>query len=317
MKKILLSLSLVTLSLLGKAQTPCSNLIISEYVEGTNNNKAIELYNASSAPISFVDYRIIRWDNGNVNFTPVEGEMQLPINITLAPYQTYVIALNLTDPNGTGQTLPIAVALQAKADTLLCPGCATGTGNSRVMCFNGNDALSLEKKVNNVWTKVDIFGKIGEDPGTAWSTVSPFNGAGTWITKDYTLQRKATVNGGVTVNPTVFEALVEYDSLSKDTWTGLGAHVCDCSINGINENSKSFAFSVYPNPSSASIKLESNSILSKIFIYNVVGQEMKSIVSKNNLSGSLINTSDLAKGIYTIIVFDEKSNKSINKLIIE
>ena len=50
MKKILLSLSLVTLSLLGKAQTPCSNLIISEYVEGTNNNKAIELYNASSAP---------------------------------------------------------------------------------------------------------------------------------------------------------------------------------------------------------------------------------------------------------------------------
>ena len=121
MKKILLSLSLVTVALAGKAQN-CSDLIISEYVEGTNNNKAIEIYNASNAPISLANYRLVRYDNGATILTAIEGEMQLPTNITLQPYQPYVIALNLTDPNGTGQSAPIDVALQAKADA------AGGTG---------------------------------------------------------------------------------------------------------------------------------------------------------------------------------------------
>ena len=99
MKKTLLSLSLITVALIGKAQN-CSDLIISEYLEGKGNNKAIEIYNASTAPISLANYRILRHDNGNPSFTAVEGEMQLPTNITLGQYQTYVIALNLTDPNG-------------------------------------------------------------------------------------------------------------------------------------------------------------------------------------------------------------------------
>lgn len=339
MKKTLLSLSLVTLCFWGKAQTPCSDLIISEYVEGSSNNKALELYNASSAPISLANYRILRHDNGNVAFTAIEGEMQLPTNITLAPYQTYVIALKLTDPNGTGQTAPIDVALQAKADTLLCPGCASGTGNSRVMCFNGDDALSLEKNVGGNWTKVDIFACIGERPltssggfGAGWTSIAPYESMPTnydvsvsgpyykqYYTQDKTLKRKSTVTNGVTTNPAFqsFNPSVQWDSLAVNTFSGLGTHVCNCSTSGIKEISNSFTFSIYPNPASASIILESNSLISKVFIYNVVGQEMKSIVSKSNLSGSLINISGLAKGIYTIVVFDQKSNKSINKLIIE
>ena len=43
MKKTLLSLSLLTISLIGKAQ--CSDLFISEYVEGSANSKAMEFYN--------------------------------------------------------------------------------------------------------------------------------------------------------------------------------------------------------------------------------------------------------------------------------
>lgn len=339
MKKTLLSLSLVTLSLFGKAQVSCSDLIISEYVEGTSNNKALELYNASSTPISLANYRVLRHDNGNVAFTAIEGEMQLPTNITLAPYQTYVIALKLTDPNGTGQTAPIDATLQANADTLLCPGCASGQGNSRVMCFNGDDALSLEKNVGGTWTKVDIFGCIGERPltssggfGAGWTSIAPYESMPTnydvsvsgayykqYYTQDKTLKRKSTVTSGVITNPAFqsFNPSVQWDSLAENTFTGLGTHVCACSANGIKEIDNTFVFSVYPNPASASIKLESNTLISKIFIYNIVGQEMKSLISKNNLSGSAINISDLAKGLYTIVVFDEKGNKSINKLIVE
>lgn len=339
MKKILLSV--LTLSACVSMNAQCTDLFISEYVEGTNNNKALEFYNASSLPISLANYRVLRHDNGNPTFTAVEGELALPTNITLAPHQTYVIALNLTDPNGTGQTLAIDAALQAAADTLMCPGCATGSGNSRVLCFNGDDALSLEKNVAGVWTKVDIFACIGERPSNStgtfsptagWTSLAPYESMPTnynstvsgpyykqYLTQDKTLQRKSTITSGVTVNPAFqsFNALVQWDSLASNTYTGLGMHTCDCNALGIKEMNNSFVVSVYPNPATESVKLESRASISKIYIYNVVGQEMKSIVSKNNLSGSSINIADLAKGIYTVAVFDEKGNKSINKLIVE
>ena len=50
---------------------------------------------------------------------------------------------------------------------------------------------------------------------------------------------------------------------------------------------------------------------------NMIGQEVKSVVSSKNISGNTINISELAKGIYTIIAIDDKNNQSINKLIVE
>ncbi|MGB3948523.1 MAG: lamin tail domain-containing protein [Bacteroidia bacterium] len=338
MKKILLSV--IALSSYVAVQAQCNDLIISEYVEGTNNNKALEIYNASSSPISLANYRILRHDNGNPTFTAVEGEMQLPTNITLAPYQAYVIALNLTDPNGTGQSAPIDVNLQAVADTLLCPGCGS-TGQSRVMCFNGDDALSLEKNVNGTWTKIDIFACIGERPANSSGTFSPTGGwtilapyssmpvgydanvSGPYYkqywSQDKTLKRKPSITSGVTTNPAFesFNASVQWDSLPVNTFTGLGTHTCDCFTNGINDANNSFAFSIFPNPSSEFVKIQSSTVISKAVFYNLVGQEIKSFVSKSNLAGTALDITALAKGIYTIVVFDDKNNKSINKVIIK
>jgi hypothetical protein len=337
MKKILLSV--LALSAYTAVNAQCNDLIISEYVEGTNNNKALEIYNASSSPISLANYRILRHDNGNASFTAVQGEMQLPTNITLAPYQAYVIALNLTDPNGTGQSAPIDPALQAAADTLLCPGCGQ-TGQSRVMCFNGDDALSLEKNVGGTWTKVDIFACIGEQPlnsnGTdspvaGWTILAPYESmpAGydsnvdgpyylQYWTQDKTLKRKSTITSGVTTNPAfqTFNASVQWDSLPVNTFTGLGAHACDCSTSGINDIKNSFVFSIYPNPSSASVKIKSNTKITKAVFYDVLGKEEKSVVSTTSISGSTIDISNLAKGIYSVVVFDDKNNRSVTRLII-
>jgi len=340
MKKILLSLSFIAASLAGNAQN-CSDLIISEYVEGTGNNKALEIYNASSAPISLANYRILRHDNGNTSFTPVEGEMQLPTNITLAPYKAYVIALNLTDPNGTGQTAPIDAALQAAADTLLCPGCATGTGNSRVMCFNGDDALALQKKVGSNWVDVDIFACRGEQPtnssGTAsptagWTSLAPYASmpAGyttaqygpyfmQYWTQDKTMRRKASVKTGVSVNPAFnsFNPSVQWDSLRVNTFTGLGSHTCDCEVVSVKELNKSFAVNVYPNPAKNTVMLQSVNAIIRAEIYSVTGQMVKTIKSNNTISGEVINISDLGKGVYFISLLDEHNNQTIKKLIIE
>jgi len=346
MKKTLLSLSLIAFALAGKAQN-CSDLIISEYLEGTGNNKALEFYNASPNAISLANYRVLRHDNGNTSFTAIEGEMQLPTNITMQPYSTYVVALNLTDPNGSGQTAPIDVALQNAADTLLCPGCATGTGNSRVLCFNGDDALALQKNVGGTWTNIDIFACRGEQPSNSsgtfsptagWTSLSPFSSmpagynstvSGPYFkqywTQDRTLRRKSTVKVGVSVNPgfSSWNPSVEWDSTSVNglasvnNYAGLGSHTCDCSQVGIKEINNSFAFSLFPNPSTAAITIASSSTIVKISISNKVGQEVKSVVSNKNLSGNTISIIDLAKGIYTVIVTDDKNNQSINKLILE
>jgi hypothetical protein len=346
MKKTLLSLSLIVAAFVGKAQD-CSDLIISEYLEGTGNNKALEIYNTSANPISLANYRILRHDNGNTSFTAIEGELQLPTNITVQPYSTYVIALNLTDPSGSGQTAPIDVALQNAADTLLCPGCAPGTGNSRVMCFNGDDALALQKNVGGTWTNIDIFGCRGEQPSNSggtfspqagWTSLSPFASipAGynsstqgpyfkQYWTLDRTLRRKSSVKQGVSVNPAFnsFNPSVQWDSTSVNglpsvnNFAGLGSHACDCSAVGIKEINKSFSFSLFPNPATEAVTIASDKTIFKVTILNVVGQEVKTVISNKNLSGNTISINDLAKGIYTVILTDDKNNQSINKLIVE
>ena len=341
MKKTLLSLSLIAAAFVVKSQN-CSDLIISEYVEGTNNNKALEFYNASSSPISLANYRVIRWDNGSTSSDQTaEGVMNLPTNITLAPYQTYVVALNLTDPSGTGQSAPIDAALQAKADTLLCPGCATGTGLPRVMCFNGDDALELQKTTNggSSWSTVDLFACKGErpsnssgtySPGAGWTILPPFSSIPSnynssvqgpyfkqYWTQDKTLKRKSSVKVGVTVNPAfeTFDASVQWDSLPVNTYSELGQHTCDCNSVGIKENSKSFEFSLYPNPAISSLKLESKVALRKVEIINVLGEVVLTESYEKAILIRQIDITALSKGAYSILVTDEKNRVSTNKFI--
>ena len=64
--------------------------------------------------------------------------------------------------------------------------------------MNGNDAMTLSKN----GSIIDIIGKIGEDPGDAWTddATAGFTDAnsGAWWTKNHTLVRKASVKSGVT-----------------------------------------------------------------------------------------------------------------------
>jgi len=339
MNKFLLSLTaLLFLSIASFGQ--CSDLFISEYVEGSGNNKALEIYNPTNSPINLGNYRLIRWDNGAIT-APDNGIMPLPANLSIPAYDVIVIALNLTDPNGTGQTAPIAAALQEKADTLLSNGCGTEPGNIRTFCFNGDDALSLEKNVGGTWTRIDIFACIGEQPtnsqGTAsptagWTDLAPFSSMpegyttandGPYFfrywTQDQTLKRKPTVNGGVTTNPAPqsFNASVQWDSLAVDMFDSLGFHTCVCNIVGFNELPASEKLTVYPNPSNEKVSFETELAISDVVIYNITGQvvaEMKNPLITKNVR---IDTHQIPQGVYTVKLIYKNGAQASRKIIIQ
>ena len=233
MKKQLLTIIMLAFAGLS-AKAQCNEIFISEYVEGTANNKAIELYNPSASAIALNNnYRMVRYSNGSVAAS-AESNPQTVINLgthVIQPHSTWVIVLDQRDPLGTGSNIPVDLALQAIADTFLCPSYVTNS----VMYFNGNDALSLQKTTNGgtTWNYIDIFGMMGDiamASSTSWSDQFPYDGSvGAWWTINHTLIRKSSVTTGVTVNPSPeFIVTAEWDSLPNNTWGNLHTHVCNC-----------------------------------------------------------------------------------------
>ncbi|WP_313804754.1 lamin tail domain-containing protein [Flavobacterium sp.] len=191
MKFKLLILSLL-FSVVGWGQA--TDLFISEYVEGSGNEKYIEIYNGTGVSVNLSDYRLRLYANG-----------------AGAPTNDVLLAGTLAD----GQV----IVYKNSGSTLFA-----GINNAAVN-FNGDDALALFKISTNA--NVDIFGRIGNDPGTAWT------GTG-YSTLDRTLRRKTNVCGGITVNPSgtgagAFVTLTtEWDVFSIDTVSDLGIHSATC-----------------------------------------------------------------------------------------
>jgi hypothetical protein len=78
---------------------------------------------------------------------------------------------------------------------------------------SGNDAWDLYCD----GTVLDVFGKIGEDPGSEW-------GSGLCSTADNTLTRKANVSTGDIVGTDVFDPAIEWDCYATDSFTYIGSH---------------------------------------------------------------------------------------------
>lgn len=67
--------------------TDCSDLFISEYVEGSGNNKLLEIYNPTASPVSLANYRIRVYSNGSSSPTTTTVLFE-----TIAAYGTYIVA---------------------------------------------------------------------------------------------------------------------------------------------------------------------------------------------------------------------------------
>ncbi len=161
-------------------------LFFTEYIEGSSNNKALEIYNATGAAVNLSTYRVEMYFNGGA--TP---SLTLTLAGTVANNDVFVIAHSLAAP-----------AILAQADL------TSGAG-----FFNGDDAIVL--KHNDV--VIDVIGQIGFDPGAEW-------GSGNTSTADNTIRRKDGVCAGDANGSNVFDPAIEWDGFAVDTFSGLGAH---------------------------------------------------------------------------------------------
>jgi hypothetical protein len=303
MKKVLLAIVSLSISAFAYAQS-CSELYFSEVVEGTGNNKAIEVYNPTSVPVVLSNYRIVRYSNGSTS-----GADSLQLTGTLASHDVWVVANGQTtsQPNSPA----CDPALQAMADQL-------GGAYPDPMYQNGDDAIALVRILP--YAIIDIFGKIGEQPATAWSDVYPYNGTvGTWITKDHSMIRKSAVDRGVTVNPTVFNVMAEYDTLPENTWTNLGQHNSVCNTMGILSQSKSQSrLTVFPNPSNGAVTLTASVNMTSVKVVNALGETVfvRSFGRADQESQQQLDLSFLPSGLYFIEAALDNGQRSVSKVSI-
>ncbi|MDP8201080.1 MAG: lamin tail domain-containing protein [Candidatus Tenebribacter burtonii] len=167
-----------------------TELFISEYIEGSSNNKAIEIFNGTTSTIDLTDYSVKLGSNGG-NWGTTE-----------------ILTGNLTSND-------VYVIYNSSADAAITN---VGDISSTVTYFNGNDALGLFHSD----MLIDVIGEQGFDPVTAWDVAGT-----TGATGEHTLVRKSTVTSGNTdwtssagTTPENSEWIV----YSQDTFDYLGAH---------------------------------------------------------------------------------------------
>lgn len=299
MKKLLLSV--FALAIYSGANAQCNELFISEYVEGTGYDKAIEIYNPTTSSISLTGYRLERFSNGSA--TSSSGGV-LNLSGTIAAGATWVVTNNNTS---TPVTSP---ALTAMADQLDNPYPAP-------TYMNGNDAIVLYKNT----AIVDIFGKTGDAAmvtSSGWSDAPPYDGSvGAIWTENHTLVRKTSVMQGIAVNPTQFIVTTEWDSLSVNTFSGLGTHVCSCPTS-INEIDNSVSVLVYPNPSNiGTVNVNTSEIIVSAQITNTLGQEVINRQGNKTDKTMVLETTGLSKGVYFVKVSFDKGKSTVVKLSIQ
>ncbi|MBZ0182105.1 MAG: endonuclease [Melioribacteraceae bacterium] len=168
------------------AETTNHELFFSEYVEGSSNNKALEIYNpgGTNIDLSASNYSIEFYSNGSSS-----ASTTINLTGTIEANGVYVVA----DDDSHADILNVADQV---------------SGSS---FFNGDDAVVL-KKGSSI---IDVIGQVGFDPGTEWGT-------GLTSTADNTIRRKASVTAGDTNPSDAFDPTVEWDGYAVDTFGGLG-----------------------------------------------------------------------------------------------
>ncbi|MGV3461452.1 MAG: T9SS sorting signal type C domain-containing protein [Flavobacterium sp.] len=161
-----------------------SDLIISEYIEGTSNNKAIEIYNGTGAAVNLSQYSIRQQAEGSGTFGSPNSQYTISLPAVTLPAGGVLIAKSaqatlLTIPSGQPANLVISLLY---ADT-----------GGRTVHFTGNDPIGLFKGE----TMIDVIGSGSTDYGTnknirrKSSVLSP---SATYIASQWTTEAISSTN---------------------------------------------------------------------------------------------------------------------------
>jgi uncharacterized protein len=173
---------------LGSAHATPTDLFFSEYIEGSSNNKALEIFNGTGSAVNLATdaYNVQMYFNGSAT-----AGLTIDLTGSVASGDVYVVAQSSAN-----------AAILAQADQ------TNGAG-----WFNGDDAVVLRKGT----TIIDVIGQIGLDPGTEWGT-------GLTSTADNTLRRRSTIEVGDPNGSDAFDPSAEWNGFATDTVDGLGVH---------------------------------------------------------------------------------------------
>lgn len=176
-----------------------SDLLITEYVEGSSNNKAIEIYNGTGSSIDLAtdNYVLQFYFNGSTS-----AGLSISLTGTVADGAVYVVA------HGSANSTILAQADQTNSSGW----------------FNGDDAVVL-RKGGTSGTVVDAIGQVGNDPGSEW-------GSGLTSTADNTLRRKEGSCTGDTDPSNTFDPSADFDGYATDNVSDLGTHTAACGSGG-------------------------------------------------------------------------------------
>jgi subtilisin-like proprotein convertase family protein len=160
---------------------------ISEYVEGSSNHRALEIFNPGTSPVNLTDgdFRVAIHANGGI-----AASSSITLVGSIPPGGVFVLKHS---------SAAAAIAAQQVSGSLT---------------FTGNDAVVLSK----AGAVVDAIGRVGENPGSSWT-------GGGVSTQNATLRRKPGVATGDPLAGDPFDPSLEWTAHPADDFSGLGWHV--------------------------------------------------------------------------------------------
>lgn len=178
-----------------EAPEGATDLFFSEYIEGSSNNKAIEIFNGTGAPVDLSIYTLKKGTNG----------------------ATYSATYDLSDAMATLPNNDVLVLAYGQSNATIL---ALADDTPGIMSFNGDDPYGLFK--NDVL--IDVIGVAGSgDPGTAWNVAGTTN-----ATAEHTLVRKSSIASPTTdwvASAGTTTENSQWNVYGQDEISYLGAHV--------------------------------------------------------------------------------------------
>ena len=237
-----------------------TDLFISEYAEGSSNNKYIEIYNGTGTEVDLSNYAFAMTNNSPVSPGQYDFWIEFTSGATIAAGDVYVIAHTSADPS-----------ILANADQTY--------GN----LSNGDDGFGLIYGTEASYTVIDWLGDWNGDPGSGWSVAGTSS-----ATKDKTLVRKSTVcspNTDWSSSAGTNTSDSEWIIYPQNTWDYLGSHTSNCS------NSVSISGTFETSNQSIAINVGSDATYGK---WNLVGNPFPSYL---DLAGFISDNSAIIEDV--------------------
>lgn len=168
-------------------------LLISKYIEGSNNNKAIELYNGLATQVALTNYALYEYDNGAKS----KPSRKMKLMGVLQPKECAIVTREDRGPNPPDEALQAGLTIRTNA-----------------LRFNGDDVVVLVKTSAGE-EFVDRVGQADTNASrTFWAQTM----------RDHTLVRKASVTNGTAGAVAKPFDLDQWDVLEKDDFGDVGRH---------------------------------------------------------------------------------------------